>query len=239
MAKRATREEVLAWMHHTGSGAKAAHTHFRIPLGTIKSWRRWAKQKGWTPPADPPQHPRVDPPAHPPRGQAPSSPPTPARSHAPRRPPQSPPPSSRGAAPSRKSTRTRAGRTVLEAEDLDGEAARLLRAGAMRLLRYVAGERDPELEGLAELTEEQQRALEEAGLLKEVLLLLGRSRWDPKGAKEAMIALGVLVDKCPTILSLSELTTQTREAGADTGDKADAVAAALGLEDDEEEEAEA
>ena len=251
MAKRATREAVLAWMHHTGSGARAAHTHFRIPLGTIKSWRRWAKQNDWTPPADPPppsvdppQHPGVDPPADPPQEQAPAPSPTPSRSRRSRRPPQPPPPSvdppsSPGSPPSRKSARPRVGRTVLEAEDLDGETARLLRKGAMRLLRYISGELHEETAELETLTDEQRAALEAAGLARSVERLLDRGGWDPKGAKEASIALGVLVDKCPTILSLSELTTQSREAGADTGDKADAVAAALGLEEDEEEAGEA
>jgi len=44
MAETVRREEVLAWMVANSAGAKAAATHFKISVNTVKTWKRVLKK---------------------------------------------------------------------------------------------------------------------------------------------------------------------------------------------------
>lgn len=97
-------------------------------------------------------------------------------------------------------TRAGAGRVALRTADLDEEAAPLMRAAAIRLLRYMAGALEDEAPALdpaalKDLPRDQRRTIEKA---------LGATSWDPRGAKDAALGLAILVDKCPGILTLNE-----------------------------------
>lgn len=104
---------------------------------------------------------------------------------------------------------SKTGRVSLAGDDLDDEAAGLMRRAAMRLLRYLAGDLETAASDIdvdqLQLTQTQRRQLDLA------LALLG---WSPRGAKEASIALGILTDKCPDILGLGDRIDSQGEVGA-------------------------
>lgn len=52
-AARPSREDVLAWMQKTESGAKAAAKRFDLPLPTVKTWVRRARLKRGASPESP------------------------------------------------------------------------------------------------------------------------------------------------------------------------------------------
>ena len=253
MGQQATREDVLAWMHREGAGAKRARTHFDIPLGTIKGWKRWAAKSGWQPPSAqiPPQPPpgnpssaprsggeggitssgRVPqrtPPTHPPNPPGAPPPPTPSTGRTGR---GSGGAGSRSASPQPPARRSGRGGSQLDAGDLDAEAARLLRQSSMRLLRYLAGELEEEL---PPVSDDQREALKGLGLLRLVERAEDVAHFNPQQIKAAAGALKTLLDSCPNILTLKEKTTpnQGGSGGTDTdpGEAADDLAEALGLE---------
>jgi len=203
-----TREDVLAWMAAHAKGYKLAAKHFGLPVGRVKKWQQRAKKAALNSGGDTGGHLIVLP--------------TPTPS-----PPKQPAGGQRGTPPPTKVSRN--GRVTLSADALDEESAGLLRKAALRCLLYAAGEPMPEL---GELTLPQLAALEAVGLTSDQLKALDAlSTWDPRKVKESMVALGIIVDKCPDILSLGKKTAEkTTNGKADAGSTADAVAKAMGLD---------
>lgn len=213
-AQRASREEVFAWMVETSRGARAAGNHFGISQETVRSWvRRWGDPRKGAP-RQPNGAPRA--------GKAPARSPA-KRSTSPKNKPA-------GASSSPGLVLPKGARITIRAEDLDDEAAPLLRQAAMRLLKYLAGqldepELDPAMLDKLQLDKRERFQLERA---------LGELGWSPRGAQAASIALGVLVDKCPDILSLGRRIDGGGESGVagagapGGGDAAERLRRALG-----------
>lgn len=125
-------------------------------------------------------------------------------------------------------------RVRLTHDQLDDLAAPLARKGALRLLRYIAGEPEEVLEA-SPLPDDVWRNLSD-----DAKRALADKAWSPRDARSAAHALASLVDKIPDILSLHERTRAGGESGVDGdrgplgSDELDAVQAALGEADDEE-----
>ena len=219
--KKPSREEVLTWMSLYSKGYKFAAKHFGLKENTVKGWVRWAKRTDWEAPSAPPPPPDAVP-NHTPRGGAEllAFPGGKSKNRPPDAPPRTPPKVSAN------------GRVMLTADALDEEVAGLMRKSALMLLRYAAGEPLPGMENV-ELAPDQMAALVAGGFSPgQVKNLLSLTVWDPRRVKESLIALGILTDKCPDILSLGKKTAErTTDGKADAGPTADAVAAAMGLDE--------
>ncbi len=98
-------------------------------------------------------------------------------------------------------------RVRLRHDDLDEMAAPLARQGALKLLRYLAGESDEVLE-----SSPLPRDVWE-GLSDEAKRALADRAWNPRDARSAAHALASLVDKIPDILSIHERTRTSGESG--------------------------
>jgi len=193
--KRAPKEEVLAWIEAEGCGAKAASKHFGIPVTTIKNWVRAARaskaQEG------PPKRPVSTAETGDHGSNSPAS-----RDGPPRSPASSGNKGAqRGVPPKGYRLTPRGSRAVLSAESMDDYARTMLRTAVERLLLYLAGELEEPILSIRELSEAVELDVGERIDLEKALKQLA---WSPRGAKEASIALGVLIDKCPDILAFED-----------------------------------
>lgn len=212
---QASRQEVLAWMEEHGRGYRAAAKHFDLKVNTVKAWKRRAKQAaeamGCTPLA--------------PGGVHPTKTATPAASE--RGAPPSPDAGVRPKEPAVPRFVPSGSRAVLSASSMDVEARTMLRRSVNRLLAYLSGDLDEPMVTLEELVlasdfDEGERI----DIIKALRLL----HWSPRGAKEASVALGILIDKCPDILAFEDKIngdSMGAAGGPRSGSASDRVRAAL------------
>jgi transposase-like protein len=190
-----SRDTVFGWMRDTGNGAKAAANTFGVSPSTVKSWIRRHGDPRKAPPKQggAPRGASPSPGAEVEEGRSGGAPPAESNKTEAPTPPAEPLKLKRGE------------RAQVSVTEMDEDAAALLRASVNRILRYMGGESEPPVSAvdIQRVAEEQDIDLG-VGELKSIEKALGALHWTPAGAKNAAIALGVIIDKCPDILSFED-----------------------------------
>lgn len=206
-------------MDENGRGYRKAAKHFGLKVNTVKAWKRRAKTSASVGGCTPAEQDGVHPTDMSLPGSSPGAP-TAAGSKGVH--PKGPP------APRFVPSGSRA---VLSADAMDVEARTKLRRSVNRLLSYLSGDLDEPLVTVEELVQGVDLG---AGRRVDVLKALKLLQWSPRGAKEASVALGILIDKCPDILAFEDKLNGdgVGEASGPCGEAASSrVRAALGVVD--------